>query len=82
MRRIPVYLLAILLLSAGGGLAYFLMKDMEGPSIKISPDNGRASANQEFTVYIEDAGEVAVGEFVKVRIIQGYCYDRIGEVIV
>lgn len=67
MRRIPVYLLAILLLSAGGGLAYFLMKDMEGPSIKISPDNGRASANQEFTVYIEDASSDVKSVSISVR---------------
>ena len=46
MRRLSVYFLAIILLAAGGGLAYLLMKDMEGPSIRISPDNGRASANQ------------------------------------
>ena len=56
MKRIPVYLLVILLLCVGGGLAYFLMKDMEGPSIQISPDNGRASASQSITVSLHDEG--------------------------
>ncbi|MBQ4132378.1 MAG: M23 family metallopeptidase, partial [Desulfovibrionaceae bacterium] len=59
MRRIPVYLLAFILLGAGGGLAYFLMKDMDGPSIRIAPDNGRTGAKQEITVYMYDeASEV------------------------
>ena len=56
MRKIPVYLLAFILLGAGGGLAYFLMKDMEGPSIRIMPDTGRTGANQEITVYMYDEG--------------------------
>ena len=32
------------------------------------------------TVYVEDARDLTVGEFVKVRIIQGFCYDRVAEV--
>ena len=32
------------------------------------------------TVYVEDAKDLTVGEFVKVRIIQGFCYDRVAEV--
>ena len=67
MRRIPVYLLALILLAAGGGLAYFLMKDMDGPTIRISPDNGRASANQEFTVLLEDAGSEVKNGIISVR---------------
>ena len=67
MRRIPVYLLALILLGAGGGLAYFLMKDMDGPTIKISPDNGRASANQEFTVFLEDSASEVKNVTISVR---------------
>ena len=67
MRRIPVYLLALILLGAGGGLAYFLMKDMDGPTIRISPNNGRASANQEFTVFLEDAGSEVKNVVISVR---------------
>lgn len=67
MRRLSVYFLAIILLAAGGGLAYLLMKDMEGPSIRISPDNGRASANQEITVYLDDAGSNVKSVTVSVR---------------
>ena len=33
------------------------------------------------TVYVEDAKDLTVGEFVKVRIIQGFCYDRVAEVV-
>ena len=32
------------------------------------------------TVYVEDAKDLTVGEFVKIRIIQGFCYDRVAEV--
>ncbi len=67
MKRIPVYLLAILLLCVGGGLAYFLMKDMEGPSIQISPDNGRASASQSITVSLHDEGSEVKSVSVSVR---------------
>lgn len=67
MRRIPVYLLAIILLGVGGGLAYFLMKDMDGPNIRISPDNGRASAIQNITVYLNDEGSDVKSVIISVR---------------
>jgi len=41
----------------------------------------REAPDIDGTVYIENAGEFAVGEFVAVRIIQGFCYDRMAEVI-
>ncbi len=67
MKRIPVYLLALILLGVGGGLAYFLMKDMEGPSIRISPDNGKAGATQEITVYMYDEGSEVKSVNISVR---------------
>lgn len=42
----------------------------------------REAPDVDGTVYIENAGNVAVGEFVSVRILQGFCYDRMAEVIV
>ena len=40
----------------------------------------REAPDIDGTVYVENAGDVAVGEFVKVKIIQGFCYDRMAEV--
>lgn len=42
----------------------------------------REAPDIDGTVYIENAGDVAVGEFVSVRILQGFCYDRMAEVII
>ena len=41
----------------------------------------REAPDIDGTVYVEDAGDIAVGEFVKVRILQGFCYDRVAEVV-
>ena len=40
---------------------------------------GREAPDIDGTVYVENAGGVAVGEFAKIRIIQGFCYDRMAE---
>ena len=42
----------------------------------------REAPDIDGTVYIENAGDVAVGEFVSVRILQGFCYDRMAEIII
>lgn len=41
----------------------------------------REAPDIDGTVYIENAGSAAVGDFVKVRITQGFCYDRLAEVV-
>ncbi len=67
MRRLPVYLLALILLTSGLGLAFFLMKDMDGPEIRISPDNNRASSKQQFTLYITDKSSEVKDVTISVR---------------
>ncbi len=42
---------------------------------------GREAPDIDGTVYIENAGAVVVGDFVKIQISQGFCYDRMAEVI-
>ena len=42
---------------------------------------GREAPDIDGTVYIENAAAIAVGSFVNVRILQGFCYDRMAEVI-
>ena len=46
----------------------------EGRSEREAPDI-------DGTVFVENAGDVSVGDFVSVRIVQGFCYDRMAEVI-
>lgn len=41
----------------------------------------REAPDIDGTIYIENAGAVSIGDFVRVRIIQGFCYDRMAEVI-
>jgi ribosomal protein S12 methylthiotransferase len=41
----------------------------------------REAPDVDGTVFVENAGDVQVGDFVSVRIVQGYCYDRMAEVI-
>ena len=40
---------------------------------------GREAPDIDGTVYVENAAGIAVGEFAKIRIIQGFCYDRMAE---
>ena len=40
----------------------------------------REAPDIDGTVYIENASSIQVGEFVRVKIIQGFCYDRMAEV--
>ena len=42
---------------------------------------GREAPDIDGTVYIENAAGIAVGEFVNIRILQGFCYDRMAEVV-
>jgi len=53
--------------------------DEEDPSLGYGRTE-REAPDIDGTVYIENAGEVSVGNFVHVRIIQGFCYDRMAEV--
>lgn len=41
----------------------------------------REAPDIDGTVYIENAADIAVGDFVSVRITQGFCYDRMAEVV-
>ncbi len=54
--------------------------DEEDPSLGYGR-TGREAPDIDGTVYIENAGNIPVGDFVQVRIIQGFCYDRMAEVI-
>lgn len=54
--------------------------DAEDPSLGHGR-TGREAPDIDGTVYIENAANIAVGEFVTVRITQGFCYDRMAEVI-
>jgi ribosomal protein S12 methylthiotransferase len=54
--------------------------DEEDPTLGYGRTE-REAPDIDGTVYIENAGDIAVGEFVPVRILQGFCYDRMAEVI-
>ena len=54
--------------------------DAEDPSLGHGR-TGREAPDIDGTVYIENAAAIAVGEFVSVRITQGFCYDRMAEVV-
>ena len=54
--------------------------DEEDPSLGYGRTE-REAPDIDGTVYIENAGGVLVGEFVSVKIIQGFCYDRMAEVV-
>ena len=54
--------------------------DEEDPALGYGRTE-REAPDIDGTVYIENAGGIAVGEFVRVRILQGFCYDRMAEVI-
>lgn len=41
----------------------------------------REAPDIDGTVYVENSGKIAVGDFVSVRIVQGFCYDRMAESI-
>ena len=40
----------------------------------------REAPDIDGTVYVENSGDVAIGEFVRIKILQGFCYDRMAEV--
>ena len=54
--------------------------DAEDPSLAHGR-TGREAPDIDGTVYIEKAAAIEVGEFVNIRILQGFCYDRMAEVI-
>jgi len=54
--------------------------DEEDPSLGFGRTE-REAPDIDGTVYIENAGDVAIGDFVPIRILQGFCYDRMAEVI-
>ena len=54
--------------------------DAEDPSLAHGR-TGREAPDIDGTVYIENAAAIEVGEFVNIRILQGFCYDRMAEVI-
>ena len=54
--------------------------DEEDPSLGFGRTE-REAPDIDGTVYIENAGDVSIGEFVSIRITQGFCYDRMAEVI-
>lgn len=54
--------------------------DADDPSLAHGR-TGREAPDIDGTVYIENAAAIAVGEFVNIRILQGFCYDRMAEVI-
>lgn len=41
----------------------------------------REAPDIDGTVYVENAAAFEVGEFVNVRIVQGFCYDRMAEIV-
>ncbi len=54
--------------------------DAEDPSLGYGRTE-REAPDIDGTVYIENAGDVSVGDFVRIKIIQGFCYDRMAEVV-
>ena len=54
--------------------------DADDPSLAHGR-TGREAPDIDGTVYIENAAGIAVGEFVNIRILQGFCYDRMAEVV-
>ena len=54
--------------------------DAEDPSLAHGRTS-REAPDIDGTVYIENAAGIAVGEFVNIRILQGFCYDRMAEVV-
>ena len=54
--------------------------DADDPSLAHGR-TGREAPDIDGTVYIEHAAGIAVGEFVNIRILQGFCYDRMAEVV-
>ena len=41
----------------------------------------REAPDIDGTVYVENAAGIAVGEFVRIKILQGFCYDRMAETV-
>ena len=41
----------------------------------------REAPDIDGTVYVENAAGIAVGEFVRIKILQGFCYDRMAEAV-
>jgi ribosomal protein S12 methylthiotransferase len=65
------------------GREYILLledHDEEDPRLGYGRSE-REAPDIDGTVYVEDAEDIAVGEFVRVRIVQGFCYDRVAEVV-
>ena len=54
--------------------------DADDPSLAHGRTR-REAPDIDGTVYIENAAGIAVGEFVNIRILQGFCYDRMAEVV-
>ena len=54
--------------------------DADDPSLAHGRTS-REAPDIDGTVYIENAAGIAVGEFVNIRILQGFCYDRMAEVV-
>lgn len=50
--------LGLVVILALGGAAYVFFKDMDGPSIEISPDNGRVSPSSAMKVRMADASGI------------------------
>lgn len=52
--------------------------DPEDPTVGIGRTE-REAPDIDGTVYVENAGGLSVGQWVKVRVLQGFCYDRMAE---
>lgn len=54
--------------------------DAEDPTLGFGR-TCREAPDIDGTVYVENAAAILRGEFAKIRIIQGFCYDRMAEII-
>lgn len=66
--------------STEGGEYLLLLEghDPEDPSLGYGR-TGQEAPDIDGTVYVEDAGDAMPGDFIRVRILQGFCYDRMAE---
>ena len=53
-RRLLPNILVVLVLGVIAAVAYTFLKDMDGPTVTISPDNGRMSQNTALSVQVSD----------------------------
>ncbi|WP_105325495.1 30S ribosomal protein S12 methylthiotransferase RimO [Acidaminococcus provencensis] len=55
-------------------------KDEEDPNLAVGRSYAEAP-DIDGKIYVEDAGDLKIGDFVKVRISQGFTYEAVGQIV-